>query len=383
MDVRKHHKIGSFKPWRIIIRPDYHLAQANFQEPPGHRRSPQRGESKPGNQGGQILEEVVVAALRLAVLEAEHHAPVAGHANAPLARTVALQGCSRNPGASALPGCAASCRRNRMRRSRGAKSPRQPTGNAIPASAVFGHHVGVQQHRHRPGLNRRAAARAPVRAAAVPDPRRQAARSGRVWHRRDSEAAPNIRPWAASASRSSYIESRGRLSRMRRIRSRSGSIREGRPPIGSARTWPRSRKRLTQLAGLLLARPSRRGDAHAPLHRGRHRQPPQVLAHRMAPPPRQRPVRRPACRFIRHLPSSPCAVAAAPPSRRPRPNDTMRRPRAALPPVSYRSPARAASVSLGAERSRAASKAARSSGCLVRSWPRRLHFDPSRKEYRA
>ena len=51
---------------------------------------------------------------------------------------------------------------------------------------------------------------------------------------------------AASASRSFRTEIVGRASRMRKMHSRSGSIREALPPIGSGRTWPRSRKRCTQ-----------------------------------------------------------------------------------------------------------------------------------------
>ncbi|MCY3754508.1 MAG: DUF559 domain-containing protein [Alphaproteobacteria bacterium] len=65
----------------------------------------------------------------------------------------------------------------------------------------------------------------------------------RPWRfrKRCTVVAWNSRPSAASASRSLYMESPGRASRMRRMRSRSGSIPEMLPPFLSDRTWPRSR----------------------------------------------------------------------------------------------------------------------------------------------
>ena len=50
---------------------------------------------------------------------------------------------------------------------------------------------------------------------------------------------------------------------MRRMRSRSGSIRETLPPMRSRRTWPCSRKRCTQRQTLDVAVPNRRAAADA------------------------------------------------------------------------------------------------------------------------
>ena len=67
----------------------------------------------------------------LALLEAEHHAPITRDANAPLARAVALEGMQPEARrVAALPGCAASCRRNRIRRSRGTR----PAGSRAASS---------------------------------------------------------------------------------------------------------------------------------------------------------------------------------------------------------------------------------------------------------
>ena len=95
------------------------------------------------------------------------------------------------------------------------------------------------------------------------------------------------RPSAASASRRPRAESAGRASRMRRMRPRSGSMREARPPIRSGRTRPRSRKRRTQRRTLDAPKPEmpgRGGGAHAPFHHGRHRRAPQVHTDRAALP---------------------------------------------------------------------------------------------------
>ena len=108
----------------------------------------------------------------------------------------------------------------------------------------------------------------------------------RLWRLRKlcTVLVPNDAPSAASASRNPRTVSAGRAARMRKMRSRSGSICDGRqPPCLPGRTCPRSRNRRTQRRTL---------DAPSPNCRAARRR---SCRHAAPPPPpgRASPGRRP------------------------------------------------------------------------------------------